>query len=367
MTNANQTLVFVGSYAAADKAGVHALGFDAQRGALSPRGTFSGIANPSFVIANTRGARAQVNGLILYAVSETSADDQSAPGSVWALKVERADDSGPVTLSALNKQPCRGGLGCHLSLDRSGRWVLVANYGTGSAGVLPVREDGSLGPMTSFVEHQGTLGPMSDRQDRPHAHSTTLSPDNRFVIIADLGLDQLVVYDFDRTEGKLTRHGHAQARPGAGPRHATFHPSGQLLYVANELDSTVSAYTWDATAGSLKETQTLDTLPHAVPGNTVADIHISAAADRLYVSNRGHDSIAVYAVDASGKLSRVAVPSCGGRWPRNFALPSNQHMLVANQHSGEVVVLPITKGPEALGAAVGSVAVPGACCVEVVG
>ena len=362
----NQPLIFTGSYSAADKPGIRAVGFDEGRGALSERGSFSGIANPSFVIANTRAARAEANGLILYAVSETSADDRSAPGSVWALKVEQKAGSDAVSITAINKQPCRGGLGCHLTLDSSGRWLLVANYGTGSAGVLPVRPDGSLGEMTSFVEHQGTCGPRADRQERPHAHSTTLSPDNRFVIIADLGLDQLVIYDFDRAQGTLTEHGRAPARPGAGPRHAVFHPNGRLLYVANELDSTVSAYTWDGAAGTLHETQTLDTIPASDPGNTVADIHIAAGANRLYLSNRGHDSIAVYDVDAGGRLARVAMPSCGGHWPRNFALPSERHMLVANQHSGTVVVLPILTGAPGLSAAVSQVGVPGACCIAVV-
>jgi len=403
MPNSDQLLVFIGSYAAVAEPGIHAFGFDTESGALTPCGSFTGIANPSFLIANSRATRSSENELILYAVSESSVNEEP-PGSVWALKVERAAGSGAVRMSAINHQPSRGGLGCHLTLDASGRWLLVANYGTGSAGVMPVLPDGSLGEMTSHVQHVGSSGvnagrqaggppppapprlrpEAAGRQEGPHAHSTTLSPDNRFAIIADLGLDQLIVYQFDRVLGKLNRHGQAQTRPGAGPRHAVFHPNGHILYVANELGSTVSAYAWDAASGTLREMQVLDTipfgptgeaglapdpkgLPPGSPENYVADIHIAAAADRLYVSNRGHDSIAVFDVDAAGELSRVAVPSCGGQWPRNFALAPGRFMLVANQHSDEVAVLPLLEGPAALGAPVGRVAVPQACCVEIAG
>lgn len=367
MTSRNESLVFIGSYSAAEKPGIHAFSFEDASGALTPLGAFTGIANPSFVIANTRAARSPGNGLILYAVSETSADDTSAPGSVWALKVERDTGSGAVSFTPINKQPSRGGLGCHLTLDSTGRWLLVANYGTGSAGVMPVLTDGSLGEMSDHVQHVGSSRVNLERQEGPHAHSTTLSPDNHFAIIADLGLDQLMIYEFDRTKGKLKRHGQAQTHPGAGPRHAVFHPNGHLLYVANELGNTVGAYAWDAARGTLQETQTLDTVPPGAPESYVADIHIAAKADRLYVSNRGHDSIAVFDVDAEGKLTRVAIPSCGGHWPRNFALTARQFMLVANQHSGEVAVLPVLAGQAGLGAPVGRVAVPGACCVEIVG
>jgi 6-phosphogluconolactonase len=361
----NTALVFIGSYAAADKPGIHAFSFDDESGVLTPCGSFSGMANPSFVIANSRAARSAENGLILYAVSETSASDGSGPGSVWALRVEREADSGKVNIRAINHQPSRGGLGCHLTLDATGRWLLVANYGTGSAGVMAVLPDGSLGEMTAHVQHVGSSGVIADRQEGPHAHSTTLSPDNRFAIIADLGLDQLIVYRFDRVHGKRNRHGQAPTRPGAGPRHAVFHPNGHILYVANELGSTVSAYAWDAASGTLRETQTLDTVPPGAPENYVADIHIASAADRLYVSNRGHDSIAVYDVDAAGSLALVAAPPCGGHWPRNFALAPGRFMLVANQHSDEVAVLPVLEGPTALGAPVGRVAAPQACCVEI--
>jgi 6-phosphogluconolactonase len=364
MPTMNQHLVFIGSYAAADKPGIHAFTFDDESGTLTPRGSFSGIANPSFVIANSRAAHPPESGLILYAVSESSANDEP-PGSVWALRVEREAGSGAVSIKAINDQPSRGGLGCHLTLDATGRWLLVANYGTGSAGVLPVLPDGSLGEMTDFVQHHGSSGVNAERQEGPHAHSTTLSPDNRFAIIADLGLDQLVVYKFDAVAGKLTAHGHAQTRPGAGPRHAVYHPYGHILYVANELGNTVSAYAWDAANGTLRETQTVDTLPSGAPESYVADIHISAVGKRLYVSNRGHDSIAVFDVDAAGSLARVAVPSCGGKWPRNFALAPGLFMLVANQHSDVVSVLPVLAGVAALGAPLARAAVPQACCIEV--
>jgi len=154
--------VFIGSYAKADQPGIHAFSFDAESGMLTPCGSFTGIANPSFVIANSRGARSAENGLILYAVSESSANEEP-PGSVWALKVEREAGSGAVSIRAINHQPSRGGLGCHLTLDASGRWLLVANYGTGSAGVMAVLPDGSLGEMTSHVQHEGSSGVNAER------------------------------------------------------------------------------------------------------------------------------------------------------------------------------------------------------------
>jgi 6-phosphogluconolactonase len=478
----NQQLVFVGSYAKSDQAGIHAFNFDAASGALTPCGSFAGIVNPTF-LAHSKTVRAvteqgvtQDNGLVLYAVSETSLAEQGGPGTVWALRVEREPASDLVTIKPLNHQPSQGGEPCHLALDATGRWLIVSNYGTGSVGVLPVLRDGSLGEMTDHLQHHGSSGVNAERresagrQDGPHAHSTTFAPDNRFAIVADLGLDQLVVYKFDATTGKLSAHGHALTRLGAGPRHTTFHPNAQIVYVANELDSTVTAYAWDATNGELRELQTLDTLPPGgssspsarasargsgeaaaaegidsrtavgtagsrvppgAPENYVADIHISAAGKRLYVSNRGHNSIAVFDVDAAGRLARIAVPSCGGNWPRNFALapagttrpaysagvppaasaaaapprpdgvresggpppagtrppaasaaaapprpdgvresggppPGGRFMLVANQYSDEVAVLPLLDGPHALGTPLARVAAPQACCVEFV-
>jgi 6-phosphogluconolactonase len=355
MTSPNQHLVFVGSYAAPSESGIYAFSLDDTTGHLTAMRSFAGVANPSFLIVHP-------NGRWLYAVSETNQQNDGAPGSVWALRFEHE----PWSIQTLNHQPSGGDWPCHLQLDATGRWLFVSNYGMGSIGVLPILLDGVLGEMTDLIQHHGrSVHPQ--RQAEPHAHSTTLTPDNRFVIVADLGIDQLVIYKFDATTGKLSVHGQLHTRPGAGPRHMAFHPNGQVIYVANELDSTVTVYNYDATNGSLRELQTLDTLSSSSSENTVADIHVSSSAKRVYVSNRGHNSIAVFDVDANGQLTRMAAPSCGGNWPRNFALTPNGHfMLVANQYSSEVSVLPLLIGLDELGAPIARAAVPQASCVQFV-
>jgi 6-phosphogluconolactonase len=354
MPTPTRRLTFVGSYAASDQPGIQAFVFDEMTGALTACGSFMGVVNPSFLVVHP-------NGRWLYAVSETSERNDGAPGGVSAFRFERE----PWAIQALNHQPSGGDWPCHLQLDATGQWLFVSNYGTGSAEVLPIRDDGSLGEMTDRVQHRGN-GPNAQRQEGPHAHSATLTPDNDFAIIADLGLDQLVIYKFNAVAGKLRPHGQMHARPGAGPRHLVFHPNGRIVYVANELDSTVSVCNYDGVDGALREIQTLDTLPQAME-NTVADIHLSASAQRLYVSNRGHNSVAVYHVNTDGWLTRLAIPSCGGNWPRNFALaPGGRFLLVANQYSGEVCVLPLQNGADEIGAPVAGVAVPQASCVQFV-
>jgi 6-phosphogluconolactonase len=345
------TLVLVGSYAKADQPGLHAFWFDVNNGSLRPHGTFTGILNPSFFIIHP-------NKRWLYTVSETGQAADGVPGSVWAVQFERE----PWRMTPLTQQASRGDWPCHLQLDASGGWIFVSNYGHGNVGVLPLQSNGGLGAMTDLAQHHGH-GPHAHRQEAAHAHSATVTPDGRFVIVADLGTDELVVYRFDAATGKLGAHAHANARPGAGPRHMAFHPNGRLVYVANELDCTVSAYDYDPSSGALRERQWLATLPPGAPETIVADLHLNTRADRLYVSNRGHNSIAVFEVDEAGALTRLAVPSCGGDWPRNFAVaPDDRFILVANQYSGEVCVLPVTA--DGLGERLARASVPGASCIQ---
>jgi 6-phosphogluconolactonase len=354
-TSSVQPLLFVGGYAPATQQGLHAFRFDDATGALTARGSFTGIVNPSFLVAHPHRPW-------LYAVSETSQPNDGAPGAVWALRFERE----PLTIQSVNHQPSGGDGPCHLQLDATGQWLFVSNYGTGSVRVLPIREDGSLGEMSDHAQHHGR-GPNAQRQEGPHAHSATLSPDNRFAIIADLGLDQLVIYQFDAARGQLSPHGQMHTRPGAGPRHLAFHPNGRIVYVANELDNTVSMCAYDAANGALREVKTLETLPPNAPENIVADIHLSPSGQRLYVSNRGHNSVAVYAVNADGRLTRLAIPPCGGKGPRNFALaPSGRFLLAANQYSDEVSVLPVLAGAAELGAPCARAAVTRPACVQFV-
>jgi 6-phosphogluconolactonase len=266
----------------------------------------------------------------------------------------------------LNQQSSGGDWPCHLRLDETKQWLIATNYGTGSIAIYPIQSDGSLGEMTDFVQHQGK-GPNTARQEGPHAHSSIFTPDNRFVIMADLGIDQLVIYRFDSTAGKLLPHATVNTKPGAGPRHLVFHPNGKWLYAANELDSTVTFYEYDVATSALVEKQNISTIPFDTPENIVADIHLDTSGKRLYVSNRGHNSIAVYDINDNGSLALVSTPTCGGNWPRNFALsPNGQFVLVANQYSNEVSVMPLISGKEAIGAPIARATIAGASCVQFV-
>ena len=351
----NQHLFFVGSYAPADNSGVYAFSFDSEAGALQQLASYAGIASPSFLAVHP-------NKKWVYAVSELGVASHGMPGAVCAL----AYDADAKNFHALNQQPSGGDWPCHLVLDATGKWIFVANYGSGNMSVLPIRADGSLGTMSDHVQHEGK-GPNQNRQERAHAHSTTLTPDNRFAIVADLGIDQLVIYAFDAVNGKLREHARVSTQPGAGPRHLAFHPNGKILYCANELANTVAMYEYDAANGTLRETQTLYALPPDAPENTVADIHVSANGERVYVSNRGHDSIAVFSANANGELSRVAIIPCGGKTPRNFALaPNGKFILVANQDSGSVSVFPLRNGADEIGSPVTRMDVPRASCIQFV-
>ena len=360
MPSNSSLLVFASGYASADQAGIHAYLFDEARGALMPHGTFAGILNPSFICIHP-------NGRWLYAVSETGQSSDGISGGVCALTFERE----PFTLRLLNRQPSGGDWPCHLQLDRTGRWLFVANYGTGSASAYPIQMDGSLGEMSDHVQHVAlTLGANAERQASPHAHSVTLSPPpgNQFAMVADLGLDQIVIYKFDPDLGKLNHHTTTHTRPGAGPRHLAFHPNGQWLYVTNELDNTVTYYIYDSAQGSLLEKQSLSSLPagpQSAPENGLADIHVSASGKRVYASNRGHNSLAVFDIGNDGRLTLVSIPSCGGNWPRSFALaPGGKFALVANQYSHEVCVLPLLNGTDAIGATLARATLPGAACIK---
>jgi len=351
----SSSLIFASGYASANQPGIQAFMFNETNGALTAYGSFAGILKPSFILVHP-------NGHWLYAVSEAGQGGDGMPGGVCALSFARK----PFTMQLLNQQPSGGDWPCHLRIDGTGQWLVTTNYGTGNAAIYPLLPDGSLGEMTDFVQHRGK-GPNTARQEGPHAHSSIFTPDNRYVIIADLGIDQLVMYRFDSTAGKLLPHTSVNTKSGAGPRHLTFHPNGKWLYAANELDSTVTLYEYDATNGTLIEKQNIPTIPFDAPENIVADIHLDTSGKRLYVSNRGHNSIAVYDINPNGSLTLISIPACGGNWPRNFALsPKGQFVVVANQYSNEICVLPLSAGKEVLSAPIARVTVTDASCVQFV-
>lgn len=355
MTETDRHLLFVGSYAAAEHPGIYAFALDRATGALTPCGAFAGVTNPSFLALHPGGQ-------ILYAASETSAGD-GTPGCVAALRIDQA----PLALDLIGTQRSGGDWPCHLAVDRSGRWLLASNYGSGTVGVLPILPDGALGPLSDLARHEGRSAD-AERQEGPHTHCAAFTPDGMLVVVADLGIDQLVVYQFDPAGGKLGTHGYTLAPRGAGPRHLAFHPGGRTLYVANELANTVSVFSYDAALGQLHEHQIVSTLPPDTPDSQVADIHLDEAGRRLYVSNRGHNSLAVFDVVAGGRLTLAGIAPCGGDWPRSFALvPGGAFVVVANQKSGEVAVLPLAEGPEPVGSPVARAPVAQAACVLLVG
>src|SRR2546425_10729016 len=265
---------------------------DRRSGELLRVGSVNAGANPSFLAIHP-------NKRVLYAVKELE-----QTGMVSAFAIERATGA----LSRLDEQPSEGGAPCFVSVDSSGRALLVANYAGGSVALLPIQPDGALAPAASVVQHTGK-GPNAERQEAPHAHCILPDPSNRFALAADLGADRVFVYRLD-LDGKSLRHvdegaGDAVMRPGAGPRHIAFHPNLPLVFVANELDSTVATLRFDAERGALSPLDTRSTVPAGWTGtNYPADIHVTSTGRPLYVPNRGHNSIAVFSVaEATGALA----------------------------------------------------------------
>jgi 6-phosphogluconolactonase len=329
---ADGDLLYVGTYTDGGRSeGIYQVRMDRRSGQLRRVGSVDAGANPSFLAIHP-------NGRVLYAVNELEKYKERPTGAVSAFAIER--DTG--ALARLNEQPSEGGAPCYVSVDRSGRAVLVANYAGGSIAVLPIQANGALASAAHVVQHKGK-GPNAERQEAPHAHCILADPSNRFALAADLGVDRVFVYRLD-LDGKSLRHvegGDAVMRPGAGPRHIAFHPTLPLVFVANELDSTVATLRFDAERGALSPLDTLSTVPPRWTGtNYPADIHVAASGRTLYVSNRGHNSIAVFSVaESTGALMLDQVASTEGDWPRNFSLdPTGRWLLVANQRSDSVVV-----------------------------
>jgi len=329
-----QCLVYVGTYTGAKSKGIYAYRFDSATGALSPLGLAAETSHPTFLaIAPNRR--------FLYAANEISDFGGKSSGAVSAFAI--TPQTGQLTL--LNQASSGGPGPCHLVVDKTGKNVLVANYAGGSIEVLPIQPDGRLGAATAFVQHQGaSVNPQ--RQAGPHAHSINLDAANRFAFVADLGLDKVLIYRFGAAQGTLTPNDPPAAalKPGAGPRHFAFHPSGRFAYVINELQSTVTAFNYDAQRGALSELQTVSTLPEGFAGNnSTAEVQVHRSGKFLYGSNRGHDSIAVFAIDpGKGTLSLAEHQPTRGKTPRNFGLdPTGARLLAANQGSDTVVVFGI--------------------------
>lgn len=330
-TSSTQILVFVGTYTKnlgfvdGTAKGLSTFRMNKDSGVLQFITETDGIDSPSFLAIHP-------NHKYLYAVNESS-------GFVSSFSLDA--QSGQLYL--LNRQSSHGAAPCFITTEKTGNMALVANYSSGNVVAYPIFSDGRLGEASDNIQHKGS-GSDKSRQEGPHAHSIWVDPSNRYALACDLGLDKVIVYRVDLANCKLLFHSEAVVHPGAGPRHLDFHPNGRFIYVINELDATMSTFNWNNERGTLVEKQTITTLPEGITGpKSCADVHVHPSGKYVYGSNRGHDSIVIFAVDEiTGILTLIGHEPTQGKSPRNFAIdPSSQFLLAANQDSGNIVTFQI--------------------------
>jgi 6-phosphogluconolactonase len=356
----SQYIAYVGTYTTKTSSkGIYAYKFDAEKGQLTSIGVAAETADPSFLAVHP-------NGKYLYAVNEIGNFNGGTSGAVSAYAI----DAKTGALKFLNQVSTRGAGPCHISLDKTGAFVLVANYDGGSIASFPVHDDGSLGTVSGFVQHSGS-GPNKERQEGPHAHWIGTSPDNRFALAVDLGLDQVLVYGFDAYKGVFTPilNGFAKVKPGAGPRHLAFHPNNKFAYVLNEMDSSVTVFSYQAKNASFSSLQTLSALPNDYSGRKeAAEIAVHPSGKFLYTSNRGHDSIAIFTINESkGTLKSQGQVLTGGKTPRHFAIdPSGTYLLAENQESNNIVIFHIDPATGSLTPTGQTIDVPSPVCITFV-
>lgn len=325
--------IFIGTYTNGASEGIYRGLFNTSTGALTDIKLVASAVNPSFLVVHPQGK-------LVLAVNEVMDFNGEATGAISAFSID--DDGG---LQLMGQQPTQGGAPCYITTDAAGHWALVANYMGGNASVFPVGADGTLGEAVSVIQHEGS-SVNKDRQAGPHAHCIELDSAGRFAFVADLGMDKVMIYTFDAQSGALVPNHvpFASTAPGAGPRHFSFHPDGRHAFVINELDSTLTAFRYDAADGSLEARSTISTLPADFDGTSYcADIHVHPDGRFVYGSNRGHDSIVIASFDATtGALMSKGHVSTQGRTPRNFALdPTGQFLLAANQRSDNIAIFRI--------------------------
>ena len=353
---ASSCFVYVGTYSTAQSKGIYMFKFD----------TASGDSSAPVLAAETRNASflaLSPDGRFLYAVNETDKFDGQPGGAVNAYAV----DSKTGSLTLLNRVGTRGSGPCHLAVDPSGKCLVVANYGGGSVAAFPVRSDGSLGEAKSFIQHKGkSVNPR--RQEGPHAHGATFDFDGRFVFVPDLGLDQILIYRVNAAEGSIMPHDppFVSVAAGSGPRHFVFHPNGKFAYVINELANTVGVFEYDSANGVLRHRQTVSTLPDGYVGeNTTAEIEVDPQGRFVIASNRGHDSLAVFAVGSDGTLSLRGHASTQGKTPRHFAIdPCGHWIWVGNQNSNSLVLFRFRPETGALEPANRTITIGAPVCVK---
>jgi len=350
---AAEPVVFVSAFASGEKAGIHSFSFDSEKGTLKPLKRAMGVQNP-FFIALSPDRR------FLYSIDEFGGKDNF----VAAFAIEGREGH----LRPLNRQNTRGTASCFIEVDPTGKSVLIANYSSGNVSAFPVQSDGSLGEAASFFQHSGS-STNPQRQKGPSAHCFVVSPDGRHALAADLGIDKIMIYTLDAASAKLVPNivqPFANLTPGSGPRHLTFHPSGKLVYVINELANTIAVFDWNPSDGTLKEKQTITTLPKDFNGKSyTADLKITPDGKHLYGTNRGHDSLASYRIARDGTLTLLAIEPSGGKGPQNLLItPDGRWLLCANMPGNNVVVFQIDTATGAITAKGEPFEVPMASCIR---
>ncbi len=349
-------LVFVGTYTENTRSrGVYRFRADPRTGAWTPLGATDAGPQPSFLAVHP-------NGRVLYVVNEVERFGGEASGAVRAFAVDRATgDLAPLG----DPVATGGGAPCYVAVDATGRLLMVANYAGGSVAAFPLAADGRPGARASLDQHAGR-GPRADRQEGPHAHSVVPDPSNRWAAAADLGTDDITVYALNAGAGTLAPASAAGTRPGAGPRHLAFHPSGRTLYAVGELDLTLLAFPFDPAAGVLGIPEVLPLLAGPAPaGSTAADLHLHPSGRALYASVRGDDSLVRFALAATGRPARAERVPAGGARPRNFGLdPAGRFLYAANQGSDLIVGFRAARGDGRLEPAGVRVEVPAPVCVR---
>ena len=326
--------VYFGTYTGTKSKGIYVSRLDLATGKLSDPKLAIQTVNPAYLTVAP-------DHRLLFAVNETEHFNGQAGGAVSAFKLNASTGK----LDFLNQQPSGGVNPCHLAADPDGQYLLVANYTSGSVAVFPVETNGFLGAPTAVIQHHGS-SVNRERQAGPHAHCVAMDGANHRVFVCDLGLDKVMIYRLNEINGELTPDETPSAglKPGSGPRHIAFSPDGRFAYVLSEMGGTLTAFVYNPEHGALNEIQTVSTLPEDFHGkNTSAEVALLPSGKFIYASNRGDDSIAVFAVDeASGRLSFVERQSCHGKTPRCFGIdPTGQYLIAANQDSDNVVVFHI--------------------------
>jgi 6-phosphogluconolactonase len=350
-------ILYIGTSTNAQGQGIYMMRMDPKSGALTTPTLAAEAKNANFLAIHS-------NNKYLYACAELSGATGGAKGGGVA---SYSIDATSGKLTAMNEQPSGGRGPCYVSVDNSGKNVLVANYGSGAVACIPISDDGKLREPSAIVQHEGK-GADAKRQDGPHAHLINTDPANRFVLATDLGLDKVMIYRFDSAKGSLTPNypPAGVVAPGAGPRHIAWHPNQKILYVINEMGNTITAFHYDADRGVLSEFQTVRTLPADFTAhNPTAEVIVHPSAKFLYGSNRGHNSIARFSIDAEGKLTPLGHTGTQGDIPRNFVIdPSGQFLLAANQKTGNIIVFSIDQSTGDLTPTGAKVDVPAPTCIR---